>query len=60
MEKKNVSTLQQLYGQPNATGVLADCMCTPSEPGILHVRHPGWRHFEIALVLHAFSIPKGS
>lgn len=60
MEKNNVSTLQHLQGQPSATGALADCMCTANDPGILHVRHPGWRHFETALVLQAFSSPKGS
>lgn len=30
-----------------------------NEPGILHVRHPSWRGFEIALVLQALSSPKG-
>lgn len=34
-------------------------MCTVSEPGILHVRQPGWRDFEIALVLQVLSSPKG-
>lgn len=37
----------------------ANCMCTANESGILHVRQPGWRDFEIALVLQALSIPKG-
>ena len=37
----------------------ANCMCTANVSGILHVREPSWRDFEIALVLQALSSPKG-